>query len=212
MSRLGFAGAARRDGAEHVSFTFDDGPDEVWTPRVNAELARLGVRATFFAIGERVLRWPELVRRAVAVGHEVQLHCHRHIRHTQLTEPELRSDTERGLEALASVGVEPTLWRAPWGITTPASRRLARAFGLRLIGWSIDTHDWRGDEPATMLAAARPALPVGGSILMHDALGPGATRSGCENTVALLEGLTEAARRLGMEPTPLRCAEAQVSR
>jgi len=125
-----------------VSFTFDDGPDEAWTPRVLAELARLGVRATFFVTGERVLRHTELVRVSVGAGHEVQLHCHRHLRHTELTEPQLLGDTERALASLASVGVEPTLWRAPWGTITPASRRVARRFGLRLVGWSIDTHDW----------------------------------------------------------------------
>jgi peptidoglycan/xylan/chitin deacetylase (PgdA/CDA1 family) len=80
-----------------------------------------------------------------------------------------------------------------------------------MIGWSIDTHDWRGDEPAAMLAAARPDLWAGGSVLMHDALGPGATRSGCENTLALLERLSEAIRELGAGPVSLREAEeAQV--
>ena len=54
-----------------------------------------------------------------------------------------------------------------------------------------------------MLAAARPELRAGGSVLMHDALGPGSTRSGCENTVALLDGLSEATRDLGLEPVPL---------
>ena len=99
-----------------VSFTFDDGPDEVWTPRVQTELERLGVRATFFVVTERVLRCSELVCATLDAGHEVQLHCHRHVRHTQLTESELRCDTERALEALACVGVAPTLWRAPWGV------------------------------------------------------------------------------------------------
>jgi peptidoglycan/xylan/chitin deacetylase (PgdA/CDA1 family) len=201
--------AAPVDGrmSKPVSFTFDDGPDEVWTPRVQAELERLGLRATFFVIGERVLRCPELVRTTVEAGHEVQLHCHRHVRHTQLTETELRSDTERALEALAGAGVQPRLWRAPWGVGTPSTRRVARSFGLRLTGWSIDTHDWRGDDPAAMLAAAQPELRNGGSVLMHDALGPGATRSGCENTVALLEGLSEAAGELGAGPVPLREVE-----
>ncbi len=194
-----------------MSFTFDDGPDEVWTPHVLAELERLGVRATFFVIGERALRFAELVRTMVDAGHEVQLHCHRHLRHTGLTESEIRSDTERALEALARVGVEPTLWRVPWGISAPATRRVARSFGLRLIGWSIDTHDWRGDEPAAMLAAATQDLPAGGPVLMHDALGPGATRSGCENTLALLEGLSAAACELGREAVPLcEAQEAQV--
>ena len=190
-----------------VSFTFDDGPDEVWTPRVHAELERLDVRATFCVVGERALRCPEMLRASVAAGHEVELHCHRHVRHTQLTQTELSRDTEQALDALARAGVEPTSWRAPWGVTTSASRRVAHSFGLRLLDWSIDTHDWRGDEPAAMLAAAKRKLRAGGSVLMHDALGPGATRAGCENTLALLEGLSEAVRELGVEPAPIGEAE-----
>jgi len=62
-----------------------------------------------------------------------------------------------------------------------------------------------------MLAAAEPDLPGGGSVLMHDALGPGASRTGCENTVALLEGLSEATRDLGLDLMPLdEAEEAQV--
>jgi peptidoglycan/xylan/chitin deacetylase (PgdA/CDA1 family) len=186
-----------------VSFTFDDGPDEVWSSRVHAELERLGVHATFFAIGERVQLYPELVRATLDTGHDVELHCHHHIRHTQLSEPELRHDTERALEALSRAGAQPTWWRAPWGISTAATERVARSFGLRLVGWSIDTHDWRGDTPAAMLAAAKSELRAGGPVLMHDGLGPGSRRLGCGSTVALLEGLSEASRELGLPVEPL---------
>ncbi len=192
-----------------VSFTFDDGPDGVWTPCVRAELQRLDVRATFFVIGECAVVHPDLLRATVDAGHQVQLHCHRHIRHTLLSERELECDTERALEALSRAGVQPTLWRTPWGISTPVSERVARSFGLHLVGWSIDTHDWRGDRPAAMLAAAKTDLPAGGSVLMHDALGPGSKRSGCENTVALLERLTAATRELGLTLEPLCEAEEQ---
>ena len=41
-----------------LSFTFDDGPDETWTPRVLEQLARCEVTATFFMVGERVRAHP----------------------------------------------------------------------------------------------------------------------------------------------------------
>jgi peptidoglycan/xylan/chitin deacetylase (PgdA/CDA1 family) len=198
--------------SQALSFTFDDGPDGVWTPRVHAELQRLGVHATFFVIGEGALVQPDVLRATVDAGHQVQLHCHRHIRHPQLSERELECDTEQALEALSRAGVQPALWRTPWGINTPASERVARSFGLRLVGWSIDTHDWRGDAPAAMLAAAEADLPAGGSVLMHDALGPGSKRAGCENTVALLEQLAVAACELGLSLEPLRAAEEALAR
>jgi peptidoglycan/xylan/chitin deacetylase (PgdA/CDA1 family) len=204
--RSGFA-PMRPGHPRHVPsvlhLTFDDGPDETWTPRVLDELDRCRTRATFFMVGERVLARRDLARTVLAAGHDVQLHCHRHVRHTQLSERELRHDTEAGLAVLESVGVRPTLWRTPWGVCTDASARVAERFALRLVGWSIDTHDWRGDEPRRMLAQARAQLASGGAVLMHDALGPGARRGGCENTIALLAGLTAAAAENGLTLAPM---------
>ncbi len=186
-----------------LSLTFDDGPDPTWTPRILRQLKRCHAPATFFMVGERVRARPDLAHRVRAAGYDIQLHCHRHIRHTDLTEAELRHDGESALAALESVGVRPRLWRAPWGVCTDASRRVAERLGLRLVGWSIDTHDWRGDEPRVMLEHARSRLAGGGAILMHDALGPGARRAGCQNTIALLPGLTAAARLHGLALAPM---------
>lgn len=181
-----------------IGLTFDDGPDERWTLRVLEQLELCHVQATFFVLGERVEATPAVVRAAVDAGHEVQLHGHRHLRHSRLTEEEIELDTRAALDALAQVGVRPARWRTPWGIATPASHRVAARHGLTLVHWTIDTHDWRGDPALAMLARARKQLAPGAVVLMHDGLGPGATRSGCENTVALLAPLIAAARARGL--------------
>jgi len=54
-----------------------------------------------------------------------------------------------------------------------------------------------------MLAAIRSDLRDGAIVLAHDALGPGATRAGCEETVALVRPLVAAARERGLEPGSL---------
>jgi peptidoglycan/xylan/chitin deacetylase (PgdA/CDA1 family) len=192
-----------RNGRRTLSLTFDDGPDSTWTPLILEQLRRCHAAATFFVVGERVLARPDLARQAHAEGHDVQLHCHRHIRHSELTEAELQRDSETALAALESAGVRPWLWRAPWGVVTDATRRVAAQLDLELAHWSIDTHDWRGDEPQLMLGRARLKLAGGGAVLMHDALGPGATRSGCENTLALVPALTAAARADGLVLAPM---------
>ncbi|HEV7163067.1 MAG TPA: hypothetical protein VGN25_07430, partial [Solirubrobacteraceae bacterium] len=108
------------------------------------------------------------------------------------------------LDALATVDVRPQLWRAPWGICTDASVRVATQVGLQLVSWSIDTHDWRGDHPQHMLAHARGRLADGGAVLMHDAIGPGALRAGCQNTIALLPALAAAVRVDGLALAPMQ--------
>jgi peptidoglycan-N-acetylglucosamine deacetylase len=193
-----------------LSLTFDDGPDPTWTPQIVEQLQRCHTAGTFFMVGERVLAEPVLARKVLAAGHDVQLHCHRHIRHTELTEAELRHDGESALAALESVGVHPRLWRAPWGVCTDASHRVAERLRLRLVRWSIDTHDWRGDEPQAMLDHVRSQLADGGAVLMHDALGPGARRAGCHNTLALLPQLAAEARAHGLLLAPMgHCAHSR---
>jgi peptidoglycan-N-acetylglucosamine deacetylase len=171
-----------------LSFTFDDGPDETWTPLVLEQLARCEVTATFFMIGERVRLRPEVANLVLAAGQDVQLHCDRHVRHTELTEAELLLDTETALDALWQIGVRPRLWRAPWGICNDTSVRVAA----------------RGDLPLRMLARVRERLHDGGAVLMHDAIGPGARRAGCQNTVALLPALAAVARDRGLALAPMR--------
>ena len=183
--------------------TFDDGPSTNWTPRVLAELSRLCVRATFFVDTSRVLRAPRLVAAMLAAGHDVELHCHRHRRHSTMSEVELARDTRGALHALTRVGVTPSRWRAPWGVCTPATSRIAEHHGLQLVGWTIDTHDWRGDGARSMLLTAKAELADSSVVLMHDALGPGARRRGCANTLALIEPLVRAARERALRPVPM---------
>ena len=131
-----------------LSFTFDDGPDETWTPRVLKQLARCEVTATFFMVGERVRAHPDLARTVLAAGHDIQLHCDRHIRHTELTEAELQLDTELALDAAGHSGRAPAALAGRRGESAPTRAfEQPRQVGLQLVRWSIDTHDWRGDQP-----------------------------------------------------------------
>jgi peptidoglycan-N-acetylglucosamine deacetylase len=188
--------------------TFDDGPSMAWTPRVLAELSRCRVRATFFVDTSRVRGAAGMIAAMLAAGHDVELHCHRHRRHSTLSEDELERDTRAALQALTRVGVTPSRWRAPWGVCTPATSRIAERHGLQLVGWTIDTHDWRGDSARDMLHAARAELADNSLVLMHDALGPGARRRGCGNTVALIEPLVRAARERALRLVPLSAVAA----
>ena len=181
-----------------ISPTFDDGPDPVWTPRVLDALAVAGARATFFVMAGRAAAHPELVAAILDGGHDVGLHCLEHMRHPKATRAAIEADTDAALERLDALGVRPTLWRLPWGREAFWSRAVARERGLEIVGWHADTHDWRGDRAATMLAAIASRLGPGAVVLAHDGLGPGATRDGCAETVRLVGLLAEAG--FAMEP------------
>jgi peptidoglycan-N-acetylglucosamine deacetylase len=159
-----------------------------------------GARATFFVMAGRAAAYPSLVGRMRAQGHEIALHCVRHIRHTEIDEQGLRRDTQLGLRLLQRLGVRPRHWRAPWGVTTAASRAVAADFGLELVHWDLDTHDWRGDSAAAMHARVAGEVGAGAVVLMHDGLGPGATRADCRETVRLVPALLATLRSKRLRP------------
>ncbi len=192
--------------APWAALTFDDGPDPSWTPRILDALDRADARATFFVIAPLALEHPHIASAMLDAGHEVEFHCTEHARHTRRSRREIEADTREGLRALQSLGVEPRLWRPPWGIRAPWTEEVAESFGLRLAPWSADTKDWRGDAAPEMLRCIEPLLSPGSVVLMHDGLGPGARRNGCEETVSLVEPLVAHLRGLGCEPTPLAAA------
>jgi peptidoglycan/xylan/chitin deacetylase (PgdA/CDA1 family) len=186
-----------------VAMTFDDGPDPVWTPRVLDALDRAGIRASFFPITRRAAAHPDLVAEILARGHEVGLHGARHLRHTRTPRATVEADTVEALETLDRLGVRPSRWRLPWGAAARWSAALADAHGLAIVGWSADSHDWRGDPAPAMLAAVAPKIAPGAVVLMHDGLGPGSRRLGCAETVTLIASLAALIRGRGLATASL---------
>lgn len=191
------------DPPHTCSLTFDDGPDPVWTPRVLDRLRHAGVRSTFFVIAERASAHRALVDQMLSEGHDVELHCVRHLRHSELAEPALREDTEEGLHTLRGLGAKVRRWRPPWGVVTEATRRTAREHELELVRWDVDTEDWRGDPAGHMHARVAGRVGAGSVVLMHDGIGPGARRTGCRETAELIPRLLESLAARGLGPVPM---------
>ncbi len=182
-----------------LALTFDDGPDPEWTPRLLDVLSGAGARATFFPIASRAAAHPQLIDRIVADGHQVGLHCHEHVRHSERSIEWCRRDTGRALRLLRSVGVRPTLWRTPWGDTAPWSAQVAEENQLRIVGWTVDTHDWRGDTAEQMLRATKDDLRDGAIVLAHDGIGPGSRRADPRETIEYAALVAEHAVAAGLE-------------
>src|SRR5918911_3188242 len=77
--------------------TFDDGPDPEGTPLVLDALEAAGVHATFFVVGEQLMRHHAIAREAAARGHELALHGFEHVDHDGLWPQAARDDLARGL-------------------------------------------------------------------------------------------------------------------
>lgn len=161
-----------------VALTFDDGPDPEHTPLVLDLLRERGVRATFFLVGAKAERHPELVRRIAAEGHDMGIHTWEHAAGFPMrSSGAMAADILRCRESLGRIaGVETHLFRPPFGVTNPMVARAVRRTQSRCIGWSIrsfDTLQHRSREAVAGLIRRR--LGEGKVILLHDNR-PGAER------------------------------------
>lgn len=182
-----------------LALTFDDGPDDAQTPLLLDILDRAGATVTFFPIARRAAANPALIQRMLAAGHTIGIHCDVHERHSSHDRSWCQADVDRALDRLHALGAEPTLWRTPWGDVAPWTDAVARERDLRLVGWDVDTHDWRGDSAADMFAASCEQLSPGAVVLAHDGIGPGARRGDVGQTLAYVELVIEHAHRHNLE-------------
>jgi peptidoglycan/xylan/chitin deacetylase (PgdA/CDA1 family) len=166
VSRLPSSGTA--DG--QVALTFDDGPDPEVTPQVLALLAERGWRATFFLIGERAERHPELVRALVAAGHRVENHTYHH-RFTFAFSlwRGMRLEIERAQRALAAVaGRPPAYFRAPAGMHSFVLGPVLARLDLTLVSWTRRGFDTLERDPQRVVERLCEDLAAGDILLLHD--------------------------------------------
>ena len=185
-----------------VALTFDDGPDPDATPAVLEALRAAEVRAVFFLVGEQVEAHPELARQVADEGHVVALHGFRHVEHDELGD-EARADMERGAAAVAAAtGVDPRLYRPPYGRFSERSYAAARELGLTPVYWSAWGSDWEPIPPERIAETAIRDLDPGAILLLHDSARY-ATRPSAKPTAEALPAILAAMQERGLEPVTL---------
>ncbi|MFR9650618.1 MAG: polysaccharide deacetylase family protein [Rikenellaceae bacterium] len=181
-----------RSGADdEIAITFDDGVDPQITPKVLDMLDRYGAKATFFIIGERALKHPELVREIARRGHSIGNHTQYHrgsfpLQSSAKIYAEIALCSEVLEEILES---KITLFRPPFGVTNPMVARAVKRSGLTSIGWSIRSLDTLGQPLERVEQRVVSRLSKGKVILMHD------NREGAE---MLLEKILKQIASLGL--------------
>jgi peptidoglycan/xylan/chitin deacetylase (PgdA/CDA1 family) len=161
-----------RAGQASVAFTFDDGPHPVTTRRILAVLAATRHRATFFVLGVKARRYPDVLREIHAAGHTLGVHGDRHDRLHAFRMPwrvrdELLSASRAVEEA---TGVRPRFFRPPLGHTSISTTPGVRRAGMIVVGWSIRALDGiRGRRPEAVVARVARSVTDGAIVMLHDA-------------------------------------------
>lgn len=163
------AEAAGGRGGKVVYLTFDDGPSPAYTPKVLATLARYGVRATFFEIGQNVAAHPSVTAQVARQGHSVQNHSWSHPDLRKLSAAALNAqvaDTDKAIRA--QTGRTPSCLRPPYGAVNSTVRSKASALGKQVVLWSVDPADWSRPGTAAIRSRVLNNVRSGSVILLHD--------------------------------------------
>src|SRR5262245_48732178 len=159
-------------GRRSVALTFDDGPHPVTTRRILAVLAATPHRATFFVLGEKARRHPEVVREIHAAGHTIGVHGDRHDRLHAFRMPwRVHDELLRAARAVEdATGVRPRFFRPPLGHTSITTTLGVRRSGMMVVGWSTRGLDgMRGRTPEAVVARVARTVTDGAIVMLHDA-------------------------------------------
>ena len=159
-------------GSARVALTFDDGPHPVTTRRVLEVLAPTRHRATFFVLGEKARRHPDVIREIHAGGHSLGIHGDFHDRLHSFRMPRtVRDEIARAADAVeAATGARPRFFRPPLGHTSVTTVRGVRLAGVTLVGWSSRGFDGvRGRSLEALVERVSRTLADGEIVMLHDA-------------------------------------------
>jgi len=197
-----------------VALSFDDGPEPEQTERILEVLDRFDIPATFFFIGEKMQKYPELVQKVLdKKRHLIGSHSWSHPNFHDIPATEQASEISKGLAQMPDQAALK-IFRYPYGNSSCAGNELLHAQGYHIVGWHVDTCDWAFDRHGTVDAHEALSCGVGSQyrsdFVGHVAAAVRARRGGIvlmheihPNTLAKLSELIEEIRKDGFTFTRL---------
>lgn len=153
------------DGNE-VFLTFDDGPIPEVTPWVLEKLKEYDVKATFFCIGDNVLKHPKIYQRILDEGHAVGNHTHKHLKGWNTDDGTYLKDIENAGEFISS-----NLFRPPYGRIKKSQIKLIQSLNYHIIMWSILSGDYnKNRSPEACFNNVKRNLKPGSVVVFHDSI------------------------------------------
>ncbi|MES2537716.1 MAG: polysaccharide deacetylase family protein [Pseudomonadota bacterium] len=157
-------------GRPEIALTLDDGPDPIVTPLVLDILARHDIKATFFCIAENVRKHPELARKIVAAGHDIENHSMLHRHHFSLLgKGGLKKELMAAQQTIEDIGGrKPRFFRAPAGLRNFFLDPVLHQLDLQLVSWTRRGFDTRETDPKRIAERLLSGARAGDILLLHD--------------------------------------------
>ena len=146
-----------------VYLTFDDGPIPDLTDQILKILADYNAKATFFCVGENVVRNSLIYNNILEKGHATGNHSHKHLKGWSTNHADYLDDIKE-----AGKFIDSGLFRPPYGLMT---YRQAKALikDYHVIMWSVLTKDYDPDvSKEECLKIALEGIRPGSIIVFHD--------------------------------------------
>lgn len=162
----------RRERGSSIFLTFDDGPSPLYTPELLNILKQNGVKASFFCVADFALANRSIIDRMKQEGHLVALHSKSHSDALFMGVKRTRSDLEKSLSIMKSLGVKIGFYRPPWGRVNLPTIALLKKLGIKMLMWNVMAEDWRADStPAVIEQKLIRRVQANDIICLHDARG-----------------------------------------
>lgn len=154
-----------------MALTFDDGPVPLYTPLLLDTLDRLGLKATFFLVGERVAQYPYFAEAIVRAGHEVGNHTFHHVNLTRIPPEQVWEEIRKAQESIAlATGKVPKYFRPPGGDYNARVIQVARKLGLITVFWTDNPGDYAKPDLQTLELKLFLRASNGGILLLHQGI------------------------------------------
>lgn len=157
------------NGSKGVALTFDDGPSPLSTPIILQLLKKHNYKATFFVIGQKAEKHPDLITAILADGHSIGNHSWQHDNLLMLrSKKRLRRDIKKTQQILKTFGIRPLVFRPPAGITNPRLQSVLQEEHLQAVTFSCRAFDHGNKKIANLAKRITTKLTPGAIILLHD--------------------------------------------
>jgi peptidoglycan-N-acetylglucosamine deacetylase len=128
---------------KYISLTFDDGPDNIYTPLILDVLKEKNVVATFFLIGNKMKKYPEITKRIFNEGHVLANHTTNHLRLPGKSFSQVLDNLIQTEKIIASVcGTSQKLYRPPFGLITNNQKERLSRLGFKIVLWNVNSKDF----------------------------------------------------------------------
>jgi|TARA_B110000438_G_scaffold63623_2_gene64121 peptidoglycan/xylan/chitin deacetylase (PgdA/CDA1 family) len=120
-----------------IWLTFDDGPDKKITVFLLNLLKKLKIHATFFLIGEQIVKYPELTKKIIEDGHVIGNHSYSHLNGLLTSNKTYYNDIDRAQKIVNS-----NIFRPPYGKISPIQLRTLKV-KYKIIMWDVLSWDFK---------------------------------------------------------------------